>query len=169
MRPRIYDHAKVKRLYRQGYSLPEIRKRLGISLAQAWAVVGRTRTVSQAKLLRSKGWRKLVPMKKASTRILSLPSEMIKAVGFSPRAKLEGKWIVIGRHKLCLKIRKTSRRTKRGVKQEWKYLYKMDSGSTRILSLPISVLREAGCSPNRNWLGKWVVQGTNLILRLKEA
>lgn len=51
-----------------------------------------------------KKWKKLVKMKKAPTRIISITIEDLKKAGFDPLKELEGTWEVHSKE-LLLKIR----------------------------------------------------------------
>ena len=101
-----YPIEEIIRDYESGYSFSKLRDKYGISINSAWRIVrkklGKTRTASEAQLLPNKGWRRLPRVgtrrKKHSTRIVSIPFQLIKKLGFKQDDVLVAKWKVTDDH-----------------------------------------------------------------------
>ena len=110
-----YPIEEIIRDYKSGYSFSELHDKYGISMNSAWRVVreklGKTRSISEAQLLRNKGWRRLPRVgtrrKKHSTRIVSIPFQLLKKLGFKQDDVLVAKWKVSEDH-LELSVKKIS-------------------------------------------------------------
>jgi hypothetical protein len=98
----IYPLEKIIQDYNGGMSLHQIHNKYGISTTYAYHILvkrgGKIRTISEAMLNKEEGWRKLVPVKggggkyKSTTRIVSLPFQILKELGYKPHENLQGKW-----------------------------------------------------------------------------
>ena len=114
-----YPIEEIIRDYESGYSFSELRDKYGISMNSAWRIVreklGKTRGISEAQLLRNKGWRCLPRVGsrriKHSTRIVSIPFQHLKKLGFKQDDDLVAKWKVSEDH-LQLYVRKKAIRDK---------------------------------------------------------
>ena len=108
-----YPIEEIIRDYESGYSFSELRDKYEISMNTAWRIVreklGKTRSISEAQLLRNKGWRRLPRVgsmrKKHSTRIVSIPYQLLKKLGFKQDDVLVAKWKVSDNH-LELSVKK---------------------------------------------------------------
>jgi len=98
--------------YRAGLNTVEIGRKYGTSPGHAHRILRRmgvtTRTPSEALLIKTHNWRRLSPMRGEATRILSLPAQFYKKLGFSRQDELEGRWVVKS-GELVLEIRKRQR------------------------------------------------------------
>ena len=112
----LYDREiweKVRRDYLAGMCGYELQAKYGASTSHIYRKLremGVLRGVSEARLVRSGGWRRLSHSPRQVTRIVSLPYHIYGKLGFSPGDELEGRWTV-RKGKIELHIRKASRRT----------------------------------------------------------
>ena len=90
-----YPIEEIIRDCKSGYSFPKLEEKYGIPLGTAWEMVrknfGKTRTGSEAQLFRSKGWRRLPRVGKYSTRMVSIPFELLGKLGFKQDSVLVAK------------------------------------------------------------------------------
>lgn len=107
-----YPIEEIIRDYESGYSFSKLQEKYGISTSTAWRFVnkfGKTRSRSEAQLLSNKGWRRLPRVgprrKKHSTRIVSIPFQLLKKLGFKQDDVLVAKWKVSDDH-LELSVKK---------------------------------------------------------------
>jgi hypothetical protein len=117
----VYDRSLIVNDYKNGLSLHDLHRKYGISTSFAYYIICLAkcgRSISEAHLLKSTGeleWRKLVPIRSGrkhprtkfcSTRLLSLPTRFIVALGLNPNDELIGKWQVEkGKLRLSIKAR----------------------------------------------------------------
>jgi len=109
-----YPIEEIIRDYESGYSFSELHDKYGISMDSAWRIVrkrlGKTRSISEAQLLSNKGWRRLPRVgsrkKKHSTRIVSIPFQLLKKLGFKQDDDLVAKWKVSEDHLKLYVIKK---------------------------------------------------------------
>jgi len=97
-----YPVEEIIKDYESGYSFPKLQEKYGIPLGTAWEMIrknlGKTRTGSESRLLRSKGWRRLPRVGKSSTRMVSIPFQHLKKLGFRKDSVLMAKWKVSDDH-----------------------------------------------------------------------
>ena len=109
VRKRKYDWDKVKEDYLSGMSMPNLRKKYGVSYSACFNIIhkeGVSRSFSEAILLYRSGqtrYRKLPRVGHALTRVVSIPASFIMSLGIDASKELLGEW-VIEDGKLCLKI-----------------------------------------------------------------
>jgi hypothetical protein len=104
-----YNYDKIITDYQNGLSTCGLHDKYGISEAYAWRIVraaGVGRDSSEAAFLRhgnDGGWRKLIRLGGNATRLVSIPSKVLKSLGFDVEKELRGKWLVEN-GKLCLVV-----------------------------------------------------------------
>jgi len=92
-----YPIKRIIQDYKNGLSLPQIHEKYGISMSNAYQfLIGANvmRNPSEAGLLMSGSveWHKLTNIGKSKTRLISIPSFLLRDCGFNPSKQLQGKW-----------------------------------------------------------------------------
>jgi len=115
-RRKKYDYEAIVRDYEKGLSYPMLERKYGISRGHAYIIVqraGKARSIWRSRLIRSGGWRKLTKLRDTTSRILSIPAELLRKAGFDPDKELEGMWIPKkGRLVLVIRERRFIRSTR---------------------------------------------------------
>ena len=114
-----YPVEEIVRDYEGGYSFPKLREKYGITMSYAWEIIrkklGKTRNESEARIFQNKGWRSLPRVgrrgNKYSTRIVSIPFQLLKELGFKQDDVLVAKWKISDDH-LELFVREKQQRGK---------------------------------------------------------
>jgi hypothetical protein len=92
--------------YKQGTSIEKLSKKYGISVSNLhyhFSTQGLIRSHSEG--LCPDGWHKLINVSHSQTRLISIPSSLLRDAGFDPADELVGKWRV-RRQKLILEIKR---------------------------------------------------------------
>jgi hypothetical protein len=66
-----------------------------------------------------------------------------------------------------IEFTKTTRPMPKGAVKDWKKLVPIRNTGTRLVSIPSSVLRQAGVDPYQPLEGRWEVENGSLVLRVR--
>jgi hypothetical protein len=90
----IYD-------YKQGIPIEKISKKYGISVSSLYYHLPEEGLMGS----HGKGWHKLINVPHSKTRLISIPSSLLRDAGFDPAHELVARWHV-GKQKLILEIKR---------------------------------------------------------------
>jgi hypothetical protein len=86
--------------YKQGTSIEKLSKKYGISVSSLYYHLPE----QSLRGFHGEGWHKLINVPHSQTRLISIPSSLLRDAGFDPTHELVGKWHV-KRQKLILEIK----------------------------------------------------------------
>jgi len=87
--------------YKQGMPIEKISKKYGISVSSLYYHLPEQGLICS----HGEGWHKLINVPHSQTRLISIPSSLLRDAGFDPADELVGKWHV-RRQKLILEIKR---------------------------------------------------------------
>ena len=108
---RKYEWEPILADYKAGQTREQLHRMYGVTESHLTYMLTHSgikpRSVSETRLRKTQGYRKLIRTSKPSiTRLVSIPGELLKTIGLDPHKRLIGKWVV-ERKRLLLEIKET--------------------------------------------------------------
>lgn len=156
--PRKREWEKAAKRYLAGESLSSVACSLGVSTSQVHRVFRRMgvpiRSPREGQLAKRGGWQRVMRLKRADTRLVSIPSSILSAAGLAGRKvhwslrRRNGYWAVVGSgDPLAREIRVRI--------------------CSPFVTLPARVMREMEFSKEDELEGKWVAEPGHVTLLLR--
>jgi len=120
----IRDTEGIKTDYLNGMSIVDICGKYKIFNAfEVWKILDEDkllRNISEARLFKSQGWRKLVGVgKQKATKLVSIPYSLLRRLGFEKGESLEAQWSIAEQEEATIKL-KIRKRVEEGGEKDGK-------------------------------------------------